>query len=151
VLAYAANEYTTTSDREQFLALVKVTEKALQVLGHEIFEKTELLTLKVSRNWYFSSSSMMSSPACSRAAFLRTVLIRKMRRALADDQQEMIAEAIVHDPERRNWKIDQGPEPPGHSKIIDAGGLRPHPFFPLLAICIRHVHCYANESSGQLR
>ena len=98
MLAYAASEYTTSSDSEQFLPLVKITEKALQLLGHEMFEKTELLTLKVSRNWYFSSSSMMSSPARSRAAFLRTVLIRGMRRALADDQQEMIAEAIVHDP-----------------------------------------------------
>jgi hypothetical protein len=71
-----------------------------------------------------------------------------MRGALADHQQEMIAEAIVHDPEPGNWKLDQGPEPPGH---IDAGGLRPRPFFPLLAICIRHVHCGGppNRCAGQ--
>jgi hypothetical protein len=63
MLADAASEYTTSSDREQFLALVKVTEKALQVLGHEMFEKTELLTLKVALNG--ATSESRGSPAAT--------------------------------------------------------------------------------------
>jgi hypothetical protein len=41
-----------------------------------------------------------------------------MRRALADSEQEVIAEAIVDDLERSNWKIEQGPERPGHSRMM---------------------------------
>jgi hypothetical protein len=36
---------------------------------------------------------------------------------LSDDQQEVIAEAIVNDLERSNWKINQGGERAGHSRI----------------------------------
>jgi hypothetical protein len=48
-------------------------------------------------------------------------LIRGMRRALGDNQQEVIAEAIVDDLERSNWKIEPGPESPGHSRITGSG------------------------------
>jgi hypothetical protein len=45
-------------------------------------------------------------------------LIRGMRRALADNEREVIAEAIVDDLERGNWKIEQGPDRQGHSRVM---------------------------------
>jgi hypothetical protein len=45
-------------------------------------------------------------------------LIRGMRRALTDDEQDRVARVIVEDLERGNWKIEQGPEPEGHAKIM---------------------------------
>jgi hypothetical protein len=42
-------------------------------------------------------------------------LIRGMRKELSQEQQERIAETIVHELETTNWKIEQGPpaRPPG--------------------------------------
>jgi len=47
-------------------------------------------------------------------------LIRGMRRAITDEDQDKIALAIVEDLERNNWKIEQGPEPEpeGHGSRI---------------------------------
>jgi hypothetical protein len=41
-------------------------------------------------------------------------LIRGMRRALTDEEQERVAHAIVEHLELSNWKIDQGPALEGH-------------------------------------
>jgi hypothetical protein len=42
-------------------------------------------------------------------------LIRGMKKSLTEDQQQHIAETIVHEIETTNWKIEQGPpaRPPG--------------------------------------
>jgi hypothetical protein len=40
--------------------------------------------------------------------------IRGMRRALTDEQQDRVAEAIVDHLELSNWKIEEGSPQPGH-------------------------------------
>ena len=47
-------------------------------------------------------------------------LIRGMRRALTDDEQEKIARAIVDDLERNNWRVEQGPPVKGHGPTLTA-------------------------------
>ena len=46
--------------------------------------------------------------------------IRGARRIFTEEEQGKIAQAIVEDLERSNWKIEQGPEAPGHSGIMGA-------------------------------
>jgi hypothetical protein len=41
-----------------------------------------------------------------------------MRRSLTEDEQHKIAGAIVEQLERSNWKIEQGPMPEGHSRLM---------------------------------
>ena len=41
-------------------------------------------------------------------------LIRGMRRSLSEDQQRVVAGAIVEHLESTNWKIEQGPTREGH-------------------------------------
>jgi hypothetical protein len=41
-------------------------------------------------------------------------LIRGMRRSLTEDEQHVVAGAIVEQLERSNWKIEQGPPLEGH-------------------------------------
>jgi hypothetical protein len=45
-------------------------------------------------------------------------LIRGARRAFNEDEQKKIAGQIVGHLEKSNWKIEQGPEPQGHSGIM---------------------------------
>jgi hypothetical protein len=45
-------------------------------------------------------------------------VIRGMRRALTDDDQDRVAEAIVKHLELSNWKIEEGPPQPGHGPNI---------------------------------
>jgi hypothetical protein len=45
-------------------------------------------------------------------------LVRGMRRLLTDDDQEIVARAIVDDLERSNWRFEQGPELEGHGQRI---------------------------------
>jgi hypothetical protein len=41
-------------------------------------------------------------------------LVRGMRRSLTDDEQVMIAQAIVKDLQLNNWKFEEGPPLEGH-------------------------------------
>jgi hypothetical protein len=45
-------------------------------------------------------------------------LCRGMRRALTEDEQHKVAGAIVEHLESHNWKIEQGPESAGHSRLM---------------------------------
>jgi hypothetical protein len=45
-------------------------------------------------------------------------LIRGMRRTLTEDQQRVVAGAIVEHLESRNWKIEQGSVREGHSGLM---------------------------------
>jgi hypothetical protein len=45
-------------------------------------------------------------------------LVRGMRRALTDDEQHKVAGAIVEYLERSNRRIEQGPMPEGHSRLM---------------------------------
>jgi hypothetical protein len=45
-------------------------------------------------------------------------LIRGMRRALTEDEQRKVADAIVEHLERSNWKIEQGPPAEGHGQYL---------------------------------
>jgi hypothetical protein len=45
-------------------------------------------------------------------------LCRGMRRALTEDEQHKIAGAIVEHMESANWRIEQGPMPEGHSRLM---------------------------------
>ena len=45
-------------------------------------------------------------------------LCRGMRRALTEDEQNKVAAVIVEDLERSNWKIERGPMPEGHSRLM---------------------------------
>jgi hypothetical protein len=45
-------------------------------------------------------------------------LIRGMRRALTDDDQDRVAEAIVKHLELTNWKVEEGQLPEGHGPQI---------------------------------
>jgi hypothetical protein len=45
-------------------------------------------------------------------------LIRGARRTFTEDEQKKIAGQIVEHLERSNWKIEQGPEAPGHSQLM---------------------------------
>jgi hypothetical protein len=45
-------------------------------------------------------------------------MIRGMRKSLTDEQQDRVAEMMVEDLQRQNWKIEKGPMPNGHSGII---------------------------------
>jgi hypothetical protein len=47
-------------------------------------------------------------------------LIRAAKRTFTEDEQEKIAGAIVEHLEHSNWKVEQGPEPQGHSAIMGA-------------------------------
>ena len=51
---------------------------------------------------------------------LRSALsvIRGMRKTLTDEQQDRVAEMMVEDLRRQNWKIEKGPMPKGHSGIL---------------------------------
>jgi len=45
-------------------------------------------------------------------------LIRGMCRSLTEDEQQLVAGAIVEHLEGSNWKIEQGPEPEGYGPKI---------------------------------
>jgi hypothetical protein len=45
-------------------------------------------------------------------------LCRGMRRSLAEDEQHKVAGAIIEQLLRSNWKIEQGPMPEGHSRLM---------------------------------
>lgn len=47
-------------------------------------------------------------------------LVRGMRRALTEDQQHTVAEAIAKHLRATNWKIEQGPPPEGHGPHLMA-------------------------------
>jgi hypothetical protein len=52
---------------------------------------------------------------------LRSALrvLRGMRKSLTDEQQDRVAEMMVEDLRRQNWKIEKDrPEPEGHSKLM---------------------------------
>jgi hypothetical protein len=48
----------------------------------------------------------------------RLKLCRGMRRALTDDEQHKVADAIVEHLELHNWKIERGPTREGHSRLM---------------------------------
>jgi hypothetical protein len=48
-------------------------------------------------------------------------LCRGMRRALTDDEQHKVADAIVEHLESHNWKIEQGPTREGHGQNMMKG------------------------------
>jgi hypothetical protein len=45
-------------------------------------------------------------------------LIRGTRKSMTNEQQDRVAEMMVEDLRRRNWKIEKGPMPEGHSAIM---------------------------------
>lgn len=45
-------------------------------------------------------------------------LVRGMRRALTEDEQVKVAQAIVDDLELNNWRFEQGPPREGHGPNI---------------------------------
>jgi hypothetical protein len=45
-------------------------------------------------------------------------VLRGMRKSLTDEQQDRVAEMMVEDLRRQNWKIEKGPTPEGHSGIM---------------------------------
>jgi hypothetical protein len=45
-------------------------------------------------------------------------ILHGMRKSLTDEQQDRVAEMMVEDLRRQNWKIEKGPEAPGHGPQI---------------------------------
>jgi hypothetical protein len=41
-----------------------------------------------------------------------------MRKSLTDEQQDRVAETMIEELRRQNWKIEKGPMPEGHSGIV---------------------------------
>jgi hypothetical protein len=64
--------------------------------------------------WTNQQDLIFSSKMALRGALS---VLRGMRKSLTNEQQD-----VVEDLRRQNWKIEKGPEPEGHSRIMGRGG-----------------------------